>query len=278
MIYNDIALFVSVAEHLNFSEAAHQNGIPPSRISRRIAGLEAYLGVKLFERSTRQVRLTAEGKAFLDQCQNPIDDLRQLTNFKDQTTVKTIRITAPPLAVRTNIGPKLLEFIKQYPDIKIDLSTTNMMLDFFRDNIDLAFRLGPLHDSQLIAKQLWSVPYCFCASRNFIKLHDLKTPLSLTILRHLPAIISRQAWILENGEKIVPQNIIHEFDDLFLIAEAARNNMGIAMLPKDMLNQDLITIPVINAQPLQRHMYAVYPSRRLLPQRIRDMINFMIQA
>lgn len=274
MIFNDLALFTAVARYLSFSEAAERLGIPLSRVSRRIAGLEDHLGTKLFERTTRQVRLTEEGRRLLDRCQEPVEALQDVAGFADDARHHTIRITAPPLAARTTIGPRLLEFAAQNPDLKIELTTTNATLDFFRDNVDLAFRLGPLTDSSLIAKRLWSVPYSFCAGARFITEHRLRK-VTLDRFLALPAITSRQPWVLASGERIQPSDIVHALDDLDVVAAAASRNLGVAMLPADMVSGNLRALCVTGAQPMPREMFAVYPSRRLLPARIRKLIDFM---
>ncbi len=275
MIFNDLGLFTVVAHHLSFSKAADRLGIPLSRISRRIAKLEDHLGAKLFERTTRQVRLTEEGRRLLDRCQDPIEALQRVAGFTDDTRHHTIRITAPPLAARTTIGPKLVDFAEQNPQVQLELTTTNIMLDFFADNIDLAFRVGPLADSGLVAKRLWSVPYCFCAGQGFIREHGLSGPLTRPKFQTLPTLMAGQPWVLETGETVNPAHIAHNIGDLDVIAQAARRNLGIAMLPKDMVEGDLRRLEVENTVPLTRDMYAVYPSRRLLPERVRKLIDFM---
>ncbi|MBD0864692.1 MAG: LysR family transcriptional regulator [Rhodobacteraceae bacterium] len=274
MIYNDLALFTTVAHYLSFSEAAQRLGIPLSRVSRRIAELEDHLDTKLFERTTRQVRLTEEGRRLLDRCQSPIEELQDVAGFANDIKRHTIRITAPPLAARTTLGPRLLEFASQNPEVTFDLVTTNSMLDFFRDNIELAFRLGPLEDSSLVAKRLWSVPYSFCAGASLIKDLDSKS-VTTDELRGLPAIISRQPWVLASGEQIRPSNIVHTIDDLDVVAAAARKNLGVALLPSDMIVDGLQLLPLKDAEPTLRDMFAVYPSRRLLPVRTRRLIDFM---
>jgi DNA-binding transcriptional LysR family regulator len=278
MIYNDLALFTAVARTLSFSSAAGASGIPLSRVSRRIAELEQRLGVRLFERTTRQVRLTEEGRHLLDHCQGAIEALENIASFAADTQQQVIRITAPPLAARTTIGSHLLEFATQNPQIVIDLTTTNTMLDFYRDNIDLAFRLGPLHDSSLVARWLWSVPYCFCAGPAFLAKYHISGPIPLDGLLDLPAIVSRQAWILDSGKTVRPMQIAHELDDLDLIREAARRNMGVAMLPRDMVDGTIQELAVLNVAPLQREMFAVYPSSRLLPARVRKLVEHMASA
>ena len=274
MIYNDLALFSTVAQHLSFSEAAQRLGIPLSRVSRRIAELEDHLDTKLFERTTRWVRLTEEGRRLLHRCQKPIEELQDLAGFSDDAGRHTIRVTAPPLAARTTIGPRLLKFAAQNPDVGLDVTTTNVMLDFFRDNIDIAFRLGPLTDSSLVAKRLWSVSYSFCAGTKFIADHGLDRP-TLEDLRVLPAITSPQPWILGNGEQLRPANVVHSIDDLDVVAAAAGQNLGVAVLPSDMVTGNLRPLSIEDEKPMQREMFVVYPSRRLLPDRIRRLIDFM---
>ncbi|NOD31556.1 LysR family transcriptional regulator [Ruegeria atlantica] len=275
MIYNDLVLFTVVANHLSFSRAADRLGIPLSRVSRRIAELEGHLGTKLFERTTRQVRLTEEGRRLLDRCQDPIESLQGIAGFTDDTRRQSIRITAPPLAARTTIGLRLLDFAEQNPDVALEVTTTNIMLDFFRDNIDLAFRVGPLTDSSLVAKRLWSVPYCFCAGQGFIRERALDGPIYRPDFLALPALTAGQPWVLESGETLQLKHTAHSLTDLDVIAQAARRNLGVAMLPLDMVDGDLQRLEVTDTIPLTRDMFAVYPSRRLLPARVRKLIDFM---
>ncbi|MEM9626166.1 MAG: LysR family transcriptional regulator [Pseudomonadota bacterium] len=268
-------MFVMVAETLSFTEAAKRLSQPASRVSRRIAELEDGFGVRLFERTTRQVRLTEEGRRLLDRCQSPIEALQEIGGAIVDGTRPTIRVTAPPLAARTTIGPKLLSFAARHPEIMIDLTTTNAELDFVRDNIDLAFRLGPMTDASLIAKRLWLVPYSFCAGRAFAEQHGLRSPISRRQLLAVPAIMSRQAWKLEGGGSIAATNVAHVLDDLAVVLDAVRQNLGIALLPHDMLTDDVVAITVENTLPQMRTMNAVYPSRRLLPARLRTLIDHM---
>ncbi|MBY6163522.1 LysR family transcriptional regulator [Mameliella alba] len=275
MIYNDLALFTAVARHLSFSAAADQLGIPLSRVSRRIGALEDHLGIRLFERTTRQVRLTQEGRQLMDRCQEPIDSLQDIAGLAGDSTPQTIRLTAPPAAVHSRIGPRLLDFAARNPSVKLDLTATNAKLDFFRDNIDLAFRVGPLQDSGLMARKLWTLTYAFCAGAAFCRDHDLSTPATVAHLLTLPALVSRQPWHIKGGETLKPKVIAHQIDTLALLAEAARRNMGVTILPREMVTDGLQEITVRDACPVSRDMFAVYPSGRLLPARVRNLIDFM---
>ncbi|MBE1284171.1 MAG: LysR family transcriptional regulator [Rhodobacteraceae bacterium] len=275
MIYNDLALFTAVARHLSFSEAAARLDIPLSRVSRRIAELEDHLGVKLFERTTRKVRLTEEGRRLMDRCQGPVEALQEIAGFADVAGRQTIRITAPPVAVQSRIGPMLLDFAQAHSGVRLDVTATNEILDFFRDNIDLAFRVGPLDDSSLVIRRLWTLEYCFCAGDGFVAEHDLQDAISRDRLPQLPALVSRQPWLMRTGEQIKPSIIAHEFDTLDMLDGAAQRNMGITILPRDMVGAGLCEVSVDGAIPITRDMYALYPSRRLLPARVRNLIDFV---
>lgn len=275
MIYNELAVFTSVARHLSFSEAARQTGMPLSRVSRRIADLEDHLGVKLFERTTRKVRLTEEGRRLMDRCQEPIEALQDISGFAEDSGRHVIRVTAPPVAVRSSIGAFLLDFAQDNPEICIEMNSTNVVLDFFRDNIDVAFRVGPLKESGLMARKLWTLTYSFCAGEGFVKAHGLKEGISIEKLLSLPALVSRQPWQMQSGEVIKPSIVAHELDTLDLLAEAARRDMGIAILPSDMVDEGLCSLHVETAEPINRDMFAVYPGRRLLPTRVRKLIDHM---
>ena len=231
--------------------------------------------MNLFERTTRRVRLTHEGRQLLDRCQMPIESLREIGGSLTGEAGSTIRITAPSLAARTTIGPGLLEFAESNPGIAIDLLTTNLNLDFIRDNIDLAFRLGPVTDDSLIARLLWPVPYTFCAGRGFVGTHALKPPISRETLLELPSIMYGSSWLVEQSRPVVPAKTAHFFGELELVKEAVSRNMGIALLPVDMLTDDIVHLRVDGATPTLRNMYAVYPSKRLLPSRVRMLIDHM---
>ena len=281
MIYNDLAIFVCVAKELSFTKAAERLGTPASRVSRRIRELEHQLETRLFERTTRQVRLTHEGQELLHQCEAPLESLRDTLSGGlpgKQESKGIIRVTAPSLAARTTIGPMILQFLRDHPGISIQLVTTNLYLDFIRDNIDIAFRFGPLKTGDVIAKRLWEVPYTLCASRDFILQHDLDNDISTERLAQLPSISTGQVWTFEEAPSFKMENVQHQIDDLTLARAAVEQGMGIGFLPEDMLTGRMQTLSVHGLTPKRRFMYGVYPSRRFLPKRVRDLLDWIINA
>ncbi|WP_420547485.1 LysR family transcriptional regulator [Curvivirga sp.] len=275
MIFNDLALFMTVARCQSFSKAAEELNITPSRMSRRIADLEQQLGNKLFERTTRQVRLTEEGRLLLDRCQAPIEELEELSGGLNLTQAQNIRMTAPSLAARVTIAPKLLKYMVAHPLIKIELISSNQYLDFVRDNIDLAFRIGPLADENLIAKKLWPISFSFCASDDLIHEYGLTLELDREQFLALPAIAHRSGWRISGEGIFHPPSTVHSFDDLEMIQMTTSKGLGVSLLPDDMVTGNLKKLSIRQMIPETREMFVVYPSRRLLPQRIRDFIDFI---
>ena len=275
MLYCDLAIFTRVAEHLSFTEAARVLSLPASRVSRRVAALEEHLGQRLFDRTTRSVRLTLEGRALLDRCGAAVESL----DFALATGTRPdpgghIRLTAPPLAARKTIGPKLLDFMAQRPDVSIEMMATNAMLDFIRDGLDLAFRLDPIPDSALIRRPLWQVSYGLYAAPDLLTRHGLTATMDRATFDKLPKIVTRQTWLFDGCER-APRNIAHRIDELELAAAAVRRGLGVGLMPCGMLDEGLVRLSVEGLAPAPRMMNAVYPSRRFLPQRIRDLIDWM---
>lgn len=280
MLYNDLALFTSVALHLNYSEAARELNVTPSLVSRRIGILEERLGFRLFERTTRQVRLTAEGQQLLDLCEAPVESLSSalaLSKDKAEAVGGTIRITAPVLAAKHVIWPRIQNFLQQYPEISIELVSANDYLDFLRDGIDLAFRLGPLPPSDLIARPLWSVSYQLGASADFKQRYNIESEIGIDQLKQLPAITSNLPWSFEEQPNLQPEQVAHHMADLEVLQQAVRAGMGLGFMPVDMVTDGIETVLVNGLTPKERTMYLVYPSRRLLPQRVKQLVDWFTQ-
>lgn len=278
MIYNDIALFTAVARHLNYSQAAQELNVTPSLVSRRLAVLEERIGYKLFERTTRQVRLTSEGKKLLDLCEAPIESLTSALSSSQEGAEGTkgrISITAPVVAAKRDIWPCLLPFLQEYPDISIDLVPANDYLDFLKDGIDLAFRLGPLPPSDLVARPLWQISYAVCASQAFLDKHRISDKVDAAQASSLPAIAPLLPWRFEEDKSYRPANISHQMGDLELAGQAITAGLGIGFLPTNMIKGDLRPIHIEGLTPQERTMYLVYPSRRLLPRRVRLLVDWL---
>ena len=271
---DDLLLFVAVARTGSFSRASAELGVPLSTVSRRIADLERKFGAKLLERTTRQLRLTHDGRVLLDRAEAPLAALADTLRLGIVTN-GTIRATAPPLAARTRLGAALVDYLAAHADVTLDLITTNATLDFIKDNIDIAFRIGPLSDSGLVATKLWDVPYVICASRTVAEQVAREGPVDLGRLSRLPCIVTGQPWQFQGLPPFRPGNVAHRIDELELAAQAVAKGLGLAYLPADFAKAAVVEVALAGMRPAPKTMYAVYPERRLLPARLRDLIDWL---
>jgi len=272
---DDLALFVAVAKAGSFSGAAADLGMPLSTVSRRVGDLERKLGTKVFERTTRKLRLTAHGRLLLGRTEASIETLAEAVRLR-MPVGGVIRATAPPLAARTRLGAGLLGFLGLNPGVSLDLITTNRHLDFIRDNIDVAFRIGPLDDSSLVAVKLWDVRYVICAGGPLAEsLRAKGDALTLAELNALPAISMGQVWRFAGMPPFHPANVVHRIDECQLAADAVRAGLGLAYLPADMALEAGMEVPLSGLVPVDKALFAVIPERRLLPAHLRSLIDWL---
>jgi len=154
---NSLAIFAKVVEAKGFSEAARRLKIPLSTVSRRVADLEDQLKVRLLERSTRNLRLTDVGAEVLEHAQRSAELSEAVDNLVSNqlsTVAGVLRLSAPPSISDTLLAPLLGPFQASYPNVRVQVLVTDRFVDLIAEGIDLAFRLGPLRDSSLVARKV----------------------------------------------------------------------------------------------------------------------------
>ncbi len=167
--YDDIAVFLAVARNGSFKLASRVMKLPGSTVSRRISLLERRLGVQLLKRTTRRVSLTESGAVYADRCGALFDEIDILTDAMVDQEQRgefrgRLRVTTPILAGAHTLGPWLIEFAAGFRDLHLELLISDAYLDLVQEGIDLAFRVGPLPETQHIARRLWGIPYVLCGS------------------------------------------------------------------------------------------------------------------
>nr|WP_254843553.1 LysR family transcriptional regulator [Shewanella sp. UCD-KL21] len=156
-ITKQLSLFLDVVQQGSFTKAAALHDMDNSLLSKQIKKLEAELGVQLLNRSTRSFSLTSAGEEILEQTQTLLDTLNQIQNIADsyQSEPKgIIRITSSIFFGQEYLQPVISQFMKQYPNVKVTLSLDDKRADIISDHFDVAFRIGKLTESNLIAKKL----------------------------------------------------------------------------------------------------------------------------
>lgn len=287
MATDDVRLFVTVARHASFVEAARRLGIPTSTVSRRVAKLEESLGVRLLQRTSRRVGLTQEGARLLERAAPLVEELASVLDAAADRTEEPsgrLRVTAPVLTGSQRVAPALFSFAARYPRITLELTLTNAMLPLVEEGIDLAFRVGPIRDAELVARHMWASPFALAAAPRFVR-ERLKgrTRLERDVLASLPAVFSRLggSWRLlrRDGtvDEVRPQERFTVNDPRVAIA-AAVEGLGVVCAPEDALEQHgkaLVPLTVEGRTVEPRDIFAVYPSRRMLPSRVRLALDWV---
>ena len=169
---NSLIIFAEVVEANSFSEAARRLKMPTSTVSRRIAELEDQLGVRLIERSTRSLRLTDFGSEVLEHAQRSAEISEAVDNLASNHLSKVsgvLRLAAPPSISDSLLAPLVGAFQASYPDVRVQISITERIVDQIAEGIDLAFRVGELEDSSLVARRILTYRHQLVASPAYLE-------------------------------------------------------------------------------------------------------------
>ena len=285
-------LFVDVARSGSFAAVARQRNQDPSQISRTIAQLEAELGVRLFQRSTRKMLLTEAGARLLDKVEALLEELRGALEEATSAAREpsgTLRITASVTFGHHCVLPLLKEFRSLYPKIKIDFVLSDDPLDLIASHIDLAIRLGPSISGNLIVTKLLDSHYRVVASPEYIASSaPILQPSDLAAHNCLlfPERIFAPFWQFKRpGE--APETVPVRGDLILSTGDAIRQlalrGLGPALLPHwailDALEEgrliDLFPAYEAAAASFDSAAWLIYPSRDYLPKKVRVMIDYL---
>jgi len=183
MELRNLRLFVAVAQLGSFVAAARQANLEPSLVSRSIANLEAQLGVRLFQRSTRKVRITEAGSRFLARILPSLEELERAADevkSHSQTPRGNVRITASTAFGQLRILPLVNDLLDRFPELELDCILADEALDLVSENIDFAIRLGPQLQGDFVVTKLFDTRYRICASPRYLESRGaISTPLQL---------------------------------------------------------------------------------------------------
>ncbi|MDE1182370.1 LysR substrate-binding domain-containing protein [Paraburkholderia sp.] len=194
---NDLAsnleFFVLLARHGNLSAAARELDLTPPAATKRLAQLEARLGVRLVNRTTRSISLTSEGETYLHHATRILADLRDMEEAVSSSRSAPrglLRVNATLGFGRTTIAPLVSAFAKRYPHVEVQLDVTDRPVDLVESGVDLAIRFGSLPDKRLNARRVMTNRRFLCASPRYLERHG--TPASLADLAAHQCIVHRQ--------------------------------------------------------------------------------------
>src|SRR5580692_6058493 len=169
---NALVVFAKVVEAKSFSEAARRLGMPVSTVSRRVAELEDQLGVRLLDRSTRNLRLTDLGSEVLEHAQRSAEAgeaVQNIVSNRQSSVSGTLRLSAPPNISDTLLSPLVAGFQASHPNVRVQILIAERYVDHIGDGVDIVFRLGALKDSSLVARRILTFRHQLVASPNYLK-------------------------------------------------------------------------------------------------------------
>lgn len=288
---NSLMIFAKVVETNSFSEAARRLSLPTSTVSRRIAELEAQLGVRLLERSTRSLRLTDVGSEVLEHAQRSAelgDAVDNIVSNVVSDVSGVLRLSAPPSISDSLVVPLVNGFQGSYPNVRVSIFFTERYVDHIAEGIDLVFRFGALKDSSLIARRILTYRHQLVASPAYLKKHKPpKTPHDL--LGH--RLLSFSHWKPENSWSFAHANgkdrETMTFDpylsmnDYVGLAHALMAGAGIGELPPILPPQLIRDERLVEVMPKWRfealNLSVVHLGNRYLPRPVRMFKEFVVQ-
>ena len=283
----DAETFVAIVDAEGLSAAARQLGRTQPTVSRQLAALEARLGVRLLERSTRRLRLTTAGRTYYERCRDLLAMLRdadELVADMGDAIRGGVRVSMPPTYARRRVAPLLPAFFQAFPELWLEIVLTGERTDLVGAHFDLVVRLGALRDSTLRCRVLSTERFVLCASPIYLDRHG--APASVAALAGRKCLVTetfgmRSRWVFQQGRRrsIVDVSACLISDDLGLLHEAARTGLGFSALPEYLVADDLRNGTLVHVLPRYRlprfRAHALLPSGRHVPRRVRVLIDFL---
>lgn len=281
-------MFVRVVETGSFSRAAREFATTQPTVTKQVAATEARLKVRLLNRNTRGVSLTEAGALYYEKCKNIVREAEEADNvvrMQQSQAQGLLRVGSSVAFGRRVVVPLALEFMRQHPQLLVDLSFEDRYTDLVAQGVDVALRLGKLADSSLGARFLGTNPWLLAASPRYLK--RAGTPRRPADLADHPTLTyssvqGNDVWrvLTPRGEAVtVPVTPRLRSNNLSAVLAAARADMGIAALPRYVAADSLASgaiVEVLKGHSLpEQEIHAVYPSPKLVPQKVLAFIAFL---
>ncbi len=280
----DMALFAQVAEAGSFTGAARSLGIPKQTLSRRVSELERALSVQLLHRTTRRLRLTDVGAAYLARCVEMVrlaEDANRVVKDAGAEPSGLLRVTADPLFGEAFVAPLVIEYAQKWPRVQIEVLLTRRRVDLVEEGFDVAFRVGTIEDRRLTATRLGPATVRYCASPSYVRAHGApKRPQELS--SHECLVVQADGeparWPIQGktGMKLVPVKGRLRFNSFSMAYAAALAGLGIGLFPDFTCSDDLrrkrLVAVLEPGQVAVGAVWLVHPAERYLAARVRSFV------
>jgi len=286
-----IEIFCRAAEIGSFSGAAEALGLTPASVSRAIKRIEERLGVCLFSRTTRNVRLSAEGEIYWRECRQALEQIKaaeRAITGQQKAPSGLLRVSAGTLYANYRLLPLLRRFTETYPQIEIELSLTNRVVDIIDEGYDVAIRIGTPQDSRLVAHRLEDAPVGIYATPAYLERRGIPRTLD-DLQRHdclqfiLPTTGRPMSWILRTPDGTEIDHLFHSpfrvLDDPFGCISWGLAGGGLFQTYRFIAEESVTSgriIEVLSAYGgRSRRFSVIYPQNRHLSARVRAFIDFV---
>ena len=283
-------LFVRAVDTGSFSETARTMNLTPSAVSKQIARLEDRLGVRLFNRTTRRLAPTEEGRAYYERCRQILADVEEAEASVSQlnaTPRGVLRVNMPIVFGRRHVVPALSDFLARYPDVHLDVTMTDQFVDPIAEGVDMLIRVGELKDSSLIARKLAGSRRVVIAAPSYWKKHG-EPVLPTDLTRHncltYAYLATGNDWRMTGPDGIkhvvaVTGNFAANNGEALMAA--ALDGVGVALLPTWMVGPELQSgelTEVLGEYTLpEPSVHAIYPPGRHLSAKVRAFVDFLVE-
>lgn len=285
-----LTVFRQAAELGSFAEAARKLGLSPAAVSKNIGELEAYLGNRLFHRTTRRMSLTDAGVLYYDRVSPLLDDLKDADSIigdMQDTPSGVLRVSAPVSVTLMSLSSALPGFLRRYPDLTLDLQLDDRRVNLIDGGFDLAIRGSDnLEDSSLVARKLMTLQHVLCGAPAYFDRFGLpRIPSELKDHCCVQFSLSGHSnkWDFKKGaQKVtVPIDGPYKVSSSLAVRDALLEGFGLSLIPLIYVRKDIeegrLRTALDDWSPNQTQIYAVYPSRRHLSSKVRVFIDFLLE-
>lgn len=289
---NSIEVFLEVARQQSFSRAAKAIGITGPAASKQVQSLEDELGVRLLNRTTRHVTLTDEGALYYDRARLAMEELREAAELVQESKASPrgmLRVSAPLSFGQMHLLPLLSGFARKYPELTLEVSLDDRMVDVMADGFDVVIRVGVPQDSSLMSRHLGDCPILMVASPEYLERHG--TPATPDELRyHRMIAYTYQGGAAEWRYKAPDGHIgAFRYEGVFrtntsdLMLQAALDGLGIAVLPQFSVSIPLQSGQLVRVLPAyettpKRQITALTPPNRHRSTRVRLFLDWLVEG
>jgi DNA-binding transcriptional LysR family regulator len=286
-----LRVFQSIVREGSFVAAARRVGLSPAAVSKNIAELEAELGLRLFNRTTRRLSLTEAGEVYADRTERILENLeeadRMLLHMAGEVSGR-LRVAAPVTLGLLILSPIVPTFLRQHPGLTLDLHLDERRVDIIGEGFDVALRGGPaVEDSRLIARRIGTLNYTICATPDYLERKGWpRRPEEMAahdfVQFSLPDAL--QPWTCERGSEriVVPVSARYAVNSSLAVRDALRDGLGLGRIPELYVRKDLKEGRLVEVLPEWSigsfDLFALYPSRRHVAPKVSAFVTLLQSA